>query len=920
MTETWLTSALPDSLLTGGTHFSLYRKDRISGQRGGGVGLFVNNATVTSCLVKIPDEFDCVEIIVADIISSDVPIRIFVCYRPPSSSETDSDAVNYITLLTRCIAALSDPKFTLLVTGDFNFPKINWLKPNSLYNDNGCPGVFLDFVSTYLPHQFVHDFTRFDSLVLHGSLLDLIFSNDPNFVFNTSVIDNFSTSDHCIVNFDIAVKSVQRPSTSTFYNFERADWEGANNYLYAVDFNSLFSQCSDVCDTFDAMYGVIRTCIERFVPLCTIDSGRSGKAKYPYYIRRLYNRKASAWRTYRKCRTQCKRAKYKTLVTQCRLAVKRYTAKRELNIASSDNIRKFYCYANRHFNCKTLIGPLLSDSGELVVDPTSKAELLQNSFCANWTNDNHVIPTISRTAPDDVIDTIIFTPDLVKRAVTKLRTHAKGGPDGVPPLFLKRCINVLCSPLAYLFTLSLEYSFLPADWLRAFVTPVFKKGDANDPNNYRPIALTCTLCKVMEVIIKDQLMLFLLRTRAISPNQHGFLRKKSTTTNLLECIHDWVISISHKSSVEVIYIDFSRAFDSIVFQKLFAKVKSYGVCGLLLDWIKSFVQNRTQCVVIENRFSSVKNVISGVPQGSVLGPLLFLLFINDVAENFSPSTFFKMFADDLKLYSSLYFDGSREALQWSLDCLLIWSEIWQLFINLKKCLFFCLTPYFSNISTNQYCLGGLQLPSCDRVSDLGILLDSKLSFVPHIENIISKANQRCGIFFRGFVSRNYGIVVKIFTTYIRPLLEYNSHIWSPTVKYLIQKLERVQRRFTKRVPSLQHKSYRDRLLALKLEPLELRRIKADLILYYKIINNLSCISPSSAFAFHTDARPLRNNNPLRIIKPLNIPQRLMQSFFTRSIDIWNSLPVHITTASSLSSFRRLLNSHDLSNYLKCDYN
>lgn len=524
------------------------------------------------------------------------------------------------------------------------------------------------------------------------------------------------------------------------------------------------------------------------------------------------------------------------------------------------------------------------------------------------------------TDPSKVPLIPLFLPRTLSNVPSLNYEHTlRGGADGVPPIFLKRCINILCSPLAYLFTISFEFSFLPADWLRAYVTPVFKKGDAHDPNNYRPIALTCTLCKVMEVIIKDQMMTYLLQINVISPNQHGFLRKRSTTTNLLECIHDWVISVSHKSSVEVVYIDFSRAFDSIVFQKLFFKVKSYGIEGHLLNWIMSFVQNRTQCVVIENCFSSIKEVISGVPQGSVLGPLLFLLYINDVADYFSSSTSFKMFADDLKLYSSLYFNGSVQDLQNSLDCLVTWSITWQLSINLQKCLFFCLTPYSCNVPVNQYSISGIQLSLCDRVSDLGILLDSKLTFVPHIENIISKANQRCGIFFRGFVSRNYNIVAKIFLTYIRPILEFNSHIWSPTAKYLIEKIERVQRQFTKRIPSLQHQSYRERLLALKLEPLELRRIRADLIMYYKIINNLTCIAPSTVFDFHTDVRPLRNNKPFRIVKPINLPQRLTQSFFTRAVDIWNTLPITITSATSLSSFKHLIASQDLNEFLKCNY-
>jgi len=217
-----------------------------------------------------------------------------------------------------------------------------------------------------------------------------------------------------------------------------------------------------------------------------------------------------------------------------------------------------------------------------------------------------------------------------------------------------------------------------------------------------------------------------------------------------------------------------------------------------------------------------------------------------------------------------------------------------------------------------YSIDNCQLLVCDSVKDLGILVDSKLKFSAHIDSIVARAKQRCGLFFRGFASRNFFLATKVFTTYIRPIVEYNSYIWSPTAKYLINKIENVQRTFTKRLLSLQNVPYLERLAILKLEPLETRRIRADLIMYYKIINNLTCINPSSVFNFHVDTRSLRNNNGARLVKPINMINSLMQSFFVRSIDNWNSLPTDITAASSLFTFKRLLSSHDLNRLLKGD--
>ena len=264
----------------------------------------------------------------------------------------------------------------------------------------------------------------------------------------------------------------------------------------------------------------------------------------------------------------------------------------------------------------------------------------------------------------------------------------------------------------------------------------------------------------METVIKDQIIDYLLSKNLISKQQHGFVRKHSTTTNLLESTHDWIVGLGSANNVDVVYIDFSKAFDSIVFSKLLFKLQNCGISGRLLSWLSSFIHGRSQCVVLENCFSSSSYVLSGVPQGSVLGPILFLVFINDVASICCGETTVKLFADDLKLYSVYNSTDNSANLQHSIDKLVEWSNLWQLQINMNKCQVLSIhTKLNINISSN-YSLNGFVLSSAALANDLGVYVDSNLTFKHHIATIITKAHQRAGVFFEGLFQDPMTLFVK----------------------------------------------------------------------------------------------------------------------------------------------------------------
>jgi hypothetical protein len=918
VTETWFRpSSSNNSIHNSG--YSLFRKDRHENREGGGVCIFTNNERISASQVFLPAKFISLELVVIDVFlsASDTTFRLFVCYRPPCQTGYCLEAVTYTSLLCECIQSLWPANSTALLCGDFNFSSIKWdNSQNILNNSNTASGIFLDFFYANALTQFVTRPTRVDGISRNGSILDLVFCNDENFVRNVTVTAPFSSSDHCSVEFDIIHDVNVAQADSSSYDFSKADWVSIAAFLDNVDFFNLFDSCVDISSVVNNFYSVIYDAFNRFVPLRSSHKSYC-RSRYPYKIRRLFGKKSTAWKQYRTFRTQELFAKYKLSVSQCRSAIRAHHVDVENNVINSDNINKFYRYANRKFSTKSRIGPLKSTNGQLLIDPNQKAELLQTIFASMFTTDNGHIPALSTPAVTNTsLSNVLFSPVLVKRAIRKLKAKSKGGPDGLPPIFIKTCSDQLSAPLAYVYSQCMEFSYLPPDWLRAYITPVFKKGDPSCPLNFRPIALTCTVCKIMEVIIKDQLLSYLLRHNLISKHQHGFLSKHSTTTNLLEATHDWLVSFTSSCNVDVIYIDFSRAFDSIVFNKLLAKLEHYGITGKLLMFVSAFVHNRVQCVVLDNCFSSVTNVLSGVPQGSVLGPVLFLIFINDVSSTCIGQAQLKLFADDVKLYSSFNVDVLNCGdLQQSLDNLSSWAKSWQLTINISKCSVLSIHHKTKSIIPHSYFINGFQLINSSSVNDLGILVDSRLTFNLHISNILSKATQRVGVFFRGFSSRHPALMKKAFITYIRPTLEFNSNIWNPTKKYFIDKLENIQRRFTKRVHSLSHLSYLDRLKALKLEPLELRRLKFDLIQYFKVLNNFTCIVPNSYFHLHYPPPASRNPAPF-LQKSSNFNKCLQSSFFFRFLDCWNGLPINVQQSSSLTSFKRQINLINFNSYLK----
>ena len=309
---------------------------------------------------------------------------------------------------------------------------------------------------------------------------------------------------------------------------------------------------------------------------------------------------------------------------------------------------------------------------------------MNNYFASVFVSDEHAaIPTFTSRSFDSPLTNIDISTKSVEDASDKLQPTNSPGPDGIRPMLIVNTKDVIKYHLATLFGQSLKDGTVPQDWKVANVTPILKKGPRSDPCNYRPISLTAVPCKLLQRIIRDALVKHMNSNNLFCKNQHGFRSGHSCTTQLLECLEDWTQAIYNGSTIDIIYLDFCKAFGKVSHRILLQKLDQYRIKGLVHKCIESFLVGAKQRVVINGSSSNSKPVTSGVPQSSVLGPILFLIYVNDIPEMVRCTV--KLFADDTKLYSETHNQEDQTTLQSDINNIVDWTDCWLMKLNLSKC-------------------------------------------------------------------------------------------------------------------------------------------------------------------------------------------------------------------------------------------
>ena len=542
---------------------------------------------------------------------------------------------------------------------------------------------------------------------------------------------------------------------------------------------------------------------------------------------------------------------------------------------------------------------------ELLNTDKGKCELLNKFFSSVFTrpSDDESIKSSDCNVFPSLTD-VYFEPSMVEAKINNLKINSAGGPDMIDSKVLKAASDIISYPLAVLFNRSMQEGIVPQDWKDANICPIYKKGSKSSPNNYRPVSLTSLVCRVMEKSIKDQIVKFLEENVKISPHQHGFRKKKSCVTNLLEYMEKLTNLIDSGHAVDVIYFDYSKAFDSVCHSKLVHKLNTIGVQGNLNKWIAAWLSDRRQRVVMNGMYSTWAEVISGVPQGSVLGPILFIIFVDDISGGIK--NFILLFADDLKLLSVVDNDEQSVCIQQDIDNLYQWATLWDMKFNSSK----CSTMHFGKNNKNyDYTLGTEVLQSSEKEKDLGVIIQTNLKVDQQVKKVSQTCNRILSQIGRSFTCKEPELMLKIFKTYVLPHIDYGATVWSPHHKKDIKVIESIQRRFTRMIPCMQGLDYTERCAALGLTTLEQRRIRQDLIQCYRNLNHVDNIDHTMFKKVHEVHTKTRASLKENLVKEKSRLDSRRNFFSQRVVNHWNDLPQHVQCAKNLKQFKTMLDNY-----------
>ena len=894
-TESWLSDGVSNSEIFP-SDYSVIRKDRPTNKHGksyGGIFIAMKNDLVANHRSDLDEE--CEILWLQFELAGSKSILVGAFYRPPDS---DSDVLN---LLRNSLSKINLTKRqNIWIGGDFNLSHIDWANQTTIPN---CPkpGLcreLLDICNDFGLEQVVTEPTR------DTNLLDLFFTSNSTLVEKSTIIPGISDHTGIPVIVMNTKPKLNRSKPRKVFLYSKADWEQIKQDLSEIsnDFVNMENNSATVEELWADFSTRITKSVANNVPSRMVSPGKT-IPWCDFKVKKALRQKKKAFNRARKSDSEEDWSKFRSI----RKSVNKLTRsnyRKYIRETCAESTKKFWSFI-KSLKTDSFGISTLRHNGILVSDNAKKAEVLNSQFKSVFTDEDvDTLPNLGLGYPS--IPNIDITVNGIMKLLKGLNPNKATGPDDIPARILKICAPEIAPALTVIFRKSLETGTLPQDWKRANVSPIFKKGERSNPSNYRPVSLTSVCCKVMEHVIHTNIMSHFEHYDILSDKQHGFRRNHSCESQLILTTYDLSKTLDKRLQSDVIIMDFHKAFDVVPHQRLMLKLDHYGIRGQMKNWIEDFLMSRKQRVVIGGEHSDWIEVKSGVPQGTVLGPLLFLTYINDLPDNISSTV--RLFADDCVIYRSITTDKDAEILQKDLDQLSLWEKKWQMKFNLNKCFVLKVTNA-RKPKSHSYILNNTKLTETDSHTYLGVELSKNLKWNKHVDRVTAKSNRTLGFIKRNLNKCTEDIKSLAYCSLVRPSLEYCSSVWDPHTNDLISQVEAVQRRAARFVKNDYGRlsSVSSMLKELGWSTLAERRRIARLTTFFKAHEGYLSIPVRDLL--HPVTRLTRRSHNKSYIEISTNKDSFKYSFLPRTLTDWNSLPGNLVNTQDPKSFKAKLQQH-----------
>ena len=918
VSETWIKPGIHTDAQVSIDNYRVHRSDRIKRDRGGTL-IYTHNSLPVTQSDSFDDDF-CEAIFLTSLPSK---LMIACIYKPCDAPLTS--LYKLLSFLENCIDKTAESDcYTKVILGDFNFPEMWTYDSNDATFKSESEKSLMKFMEKYFLSQYVDVRTR------EQNILDLCLTNNDRLVHHVTS-EKHELSDHNVIEilvphteFDIPGKHNLPPQKKLHgfnaLNLFKANYDNICTELGAINWDALWND-STLEDFPKLLQNTVLEICKKHAP------AKSSTKKRPPH-KRAYQ---STLRKKRKLTTRLACLKsvnplsprikilenlIKSLLNNLKSFTFSHQYEKEKKAVEriKSNPKYFYSFAKKFSKTKQNISQLITDDNIVLTNRKAIADSLQDQFCSAFSNPDNPKKSIpSNKSPSASLSNISFSVEDILEAIDDINVNSSCPDFSIPAVILKKCKSYLCKPLFTMWQESLRSGIVPAFYKHQLITPLHKKGSRSRSLNYRPVSLTAHEIKIFERVLRQRMVEFLEENVLLSCKQHGFRKGRSCLTQLLQQYDAILTNLLSRNETDVIYLDFAKAFDKVDHKILLKKLSNIGIQGKLLDWLDSFLCDRSQTVVVDGVFSYLALVISGVPQGTVLGPLLFLIYLNDISNCIQHSNI-SCFADDSRVFRAISTCSDSQLLQHDLLAVSQWSEENNMKLHDDKFVYlnfnarpnnFALAhlPFYKENLWYKTSSGNI-LEACSSVSDLGITLSENFDWSPHISIIVNKAKQKAGWALSVFSDRSPLVMITLFKSMIRSLLEYACPVWCGLSLQNLRDLEAIQRSFTNKIICPAYVSgYWDRMQYLKIRSLQRRRERYSILHMWKVLNEK--VSNDLNISFYESSRyGVQACVPSLNTSSSSKAQTLYDSSFAVvGPKLWNLVPKSVKQCSSLNSFK-----------------